>query len=127
MTYIAKKELKTRLVKMKPQIEHFENYSLMKLSGQFVGGEESDKLFDLIHAQLNKEKPKLILDFEKVTYFSSIVIGLLIKANREYLSNHGQIIICNLSKTLKEIFNITKVSSFMTICNSIEESVQSLN
>ncbi len=108
---------------MKSTIEKFEDYSIVKLSGQFVGGDETDKLFEIIKSVINTEHKKAILDFSEVTYFSSIVIGKLIRANREFVENDGHIVVCNLNQTLKEIFRITKVATIIKITDTTEDAI----
>lgn len=112
---------------MKTKIEEFTNYSVIHLNGQFVGGEETDALFDQVRNVLESSHKNLILDFSNVTYFSSIVIGMLIKANRDFLEENGNIIICNINATLKEIFRITKVSTIMLVKDTMEEALASFD
>jgi len=111
---------------MKSTIEKFENYSILKLSGQFVGGDETDRLFDTVKSVIETNHKKIILDFADVTYFSSIVIGRLIRANREFVENDGHIVVCNLNHTLKEIFGITKVATIIKISENIEEAIKKI-
>lgn len=108
---------------MKSTIEEFDNYTIIRLNGQFVGGEETDKLFASVNSVMKKEKNNLIMDFENVIYFSSIVIGQLIKTHRDFLEAGGKMFIYNLNTTLKEVFRITKVSSFVTIVDNLDEAI----
>lgn len=111
---------------MKSTIEEFTNYTVIHLNGQFVGGDETDKIFDMVQSVLNGKHKNLVLDFSNVIYFSSIVIGKLIKANRDFMDAPGKIFICNLNQTLKEVFRITKVTNYVTIKDSIEEAVKEI-
>jgi anti-anti-sigma factor len=105
---------------MKSTIEEFPAYSVLHLNGQFVGGEETDYFLTMANGVLKSEKKHLMLDFQNVTYFSSIVIGKLIKLNRDFRDADGKLFLCNVNKTLQEVFKITKVSSFVEIRDTVE-------
>ena len=111
---------------MKSIIEEYDKYSVIRLDGQFVGGEETDKLFEASQSVLKTEHKNLLLDFKDVIYFSSIVIGKLIRLNRDFSENEGKLFICNINSTLKEVFRITKVSTFITIKDTIDEAINEL-
>lgn len=108
---------------MKSTIQEYSNYTVISLNGQFVGGDETDKLFDLVNGVLQGSKKNLLLDFKHVIYFSSIVIGKLIKANRDFTDADAKFYLCNVNSTLKEVFKITKVASFVTIKDTLEEAI----
>ncbi len=112
---------------MKSKLEEYDNYSIIRLDGQFVGGEETDKLFELAYSIINTDHKNLIMDFSWVVYFSSIVIGKLIRANRDFTEADGKLVICNVNKTIKDVFDITKVSSFIPIYDNVEDAVSHIN
>lgn len=111
---------------MKSTIEEFSGYSVIHLNGQFVGGEETDKLFSMANNVLKSESKNLILDFGNVIYFSSIVIGKLIKLNRDFQDANGKLFLCNVNKTLKEVFKITKVASFIEVRDDVESAAKEI-
>ncbi len=109
---------------MKTKLEKFENYCLMKLDGQFVGGDETDEFFNLAMGALADGCKNLVMDFKDVLYFSSISIGKLIKLNYEYNLKDSRLILTNVNKTLQDVFKITKVSSILRITLTMEEALE---
>lgn len=111
---------------MKIVPEETRDYCLIKVTGAYVGGEETDKLFAAIETVLNKTGKHLILDFAQTTYFSSIVIGKLVRANRDYLAKDLKMVLINLSQTIKEIFHITKVYNYVECKDTLIEAERAL-
>ena len=109
---------------MKEQIELLENCAIVKLSGQYVGGEETDVLFDKVGEILKSGTVNLVMDFGEVTYFSSIVIGMLIRHSRDFLAANGKIVICNLNKVLEDIFIMTKLTTLIDVAEDAEAAIK---
>lgn len=109
---------------MKTKIEKFEDYSLMKLDGQYVGGEETDEMFKMAMDALKDGGKHLIVDFSDVMYFSSIAIGKIVKLNHEYNLNNVKLILTNVNKVLLDVFKITKVDSLLRITTTLDEALK---
>ena len=64
----------------------------------------------------------VLLNFTDVDYINStgiaVIVGLLARARKE----HRQVIACGLSDHYKEIFSITRLSDFMAVMDSEEET-----
>jgi anti-anti-sigma factor len=76
-------------------------------------GEEA---MNAAYAEAEAEDPKtILLNFEGVDYINStgiaLIVGLLAKAR----AAHRSLLACNLSEHYVEIFNITRLSDFMSV------------
>lgn len=111
---------------MKLSIEEKAGFTIIKVDGQLSGGEETDKFFDAIKSSMDKGKTKFVLDLSRVIFISSIVIGLLVRANRDILGVKGSLVVCGLNKTMQEIFVITKVASILTMTKDVESAIEIL-
>lgn len=100
-----------------------ENDIVLKLSGQFIGGEETDALRDEIKNLTEQNIKKVIIDLEKVTYLNSLALGVLISGHANFTRKNGKLVICNVSDSLNNIFNITKLYLVLHIVKSIEDAV----
>ena len=62
-----------------------------------------------------KDTNTILLNFEGVDYINStgiaLIVGLLAKAR----ASHKRLLACNLSEHYVEIFNITRLSDFMSV------------
>jgi len=108
--------------------EVVDNCTIMRLSGQFTGGEETDDLVTAFEqAALTTANPKLIVDFENTTYLSSIVIGLLVRTHAKFSEKDGTLLFCSLNTTLRSVLKMTKVDTVLNITNTLDEAVTKMN
>lgn len=104
------------------KFESFEKGHIANLYGNFTGGKETDDLFETLEEIASSDNNKVIVNFQDVAFASSIVIGLFVKTHKLYTDNSGRIIICNLNKTLANVFKITKVADIVDIADDIESA-----
>lgn len=99
-------------------------YSLIKLSGQFIGGEETDTLKNEISKLIDEDVKKIIIDLEKVTYLNSLSLGVLISSHAKINRKNGKLILCNIKGALEGIFTITKLYLVLHIVKSLEQALE---
>jgi len=69
------------------------------------------ELFDLI-----EERPaKLLLNFRKVQYVSSGVLGVLITLHRKMEAHGGRLVLCFVDPAICELFQATKLDRYFRI------------
>ncbi len=101
--------------------------AILHLKGQFIGGEETDQLKENLKNFAEKQQNSLIIDLESVTYLNSTALGVLISAHANFIKRNGKIILCNVSKSLENIFVITKLTLVFTIAESLDDAIKLLN
>jgi anti-sigma B factor antagonist len=97
--------------------------TILSLKGQFTGGEETDQLKENLTNIAQQMKNKLIVDMEKVTYLNSTALGVLISAHANFVKRGGKIVLCNLGKSVENLFVITKLTLVFPICQTIQEAI----
>ncbi|MFP4527070.1 MAG: STAS domain-containing protein [Candidatus Kapaibacterium sp.] len=100
--------------------------TLLHLKGQFVGGEETDQLRDSLRNIAEKKQNNLIINLDKVTYLNSTALGVLISAHANFAKRDGKIILCNVSKSIENIFVITKLSLVFSITDTLDEAIEEI-
>ncbi|MGV3666934.1 MAG: STAS domain-containing protein [Leptospira bouyouniensis] len=97
------------------------------------------KLFgnlDMLNAGILKERIKesasqsehcFIFDLEGVSFIDSSGFGLIMSLNDKLTELGGGLRIVNVSKTIRQIFRISKISSVIQIFESTEEAIQSFH
>jgi anti-sigma B factor antagonist len=100
--------------------------TVIHLKGQFVGGEETDDLRDTLKSISDSQKNKLIIDLKDTTYLNSTALGVLISAHANFVKRDGRIILCNISKSIENIFVITKLTMVFTITETLDEAINKL-
>jgi anti-sigma B factor antagonist len=71
-----------------------------------------DDLFRLVD-ELGRRK--VLLNFSTVEFMSSAALGKLIRLHQRLVSIGGKLVLCNISKSIHEIFEITKLDKMLTI------------
>lgn len=101
--------------------------AVLHLKGQFIGGEETDQLRDALREISEQKKNNLIINLEKVTYLNSTALGVLISAHANFVKRGGKIILCNVSKSLENIFVITKLTLVFTISENLDDAIKQIS
>ncbi len=102
-------------------------YTIVSLRGQFIGGDETDKLRSTLTGIAEKEQNRALVDMEKVSYLNSTALGVLISAHAKFNKSNGRIALCNISENIENIFVITKLTLVFEIFDSMEEAVKSMS
>jgi anti-sigma B factor antagonist len=71
-----------------------------------------DDLFKLVD-ELGRRK--LLLNFSNVEFMSSAALGKLIRLHQRLQQVGGKLVLCAISKSIMEIFEITKLDKMLTI------------
>ncbi len=83
---------------------------VLKLKGNFVGGDETDELQSAIKRLADSGNERLVIDLGEVSYLNSSALGVLISAHANYAKRNGKVKLCQLNKNLENLFVITKLS-----------------
>lgn len=94
-----------------------------------------DGNLDMLHAGILKERLNksieesnfyIVLDFQKVSFVDSSGFGLLIHTNEKMLKKFNKKLkVCNVNKSVQQIFKISKVGEIVEIYNSLSDAIQS--
>lgn len=101
--------------------------AILHLKGQFIGGPETDELKEQLKLFSDKNQNNLIINLENATYLNSTALGVLISAHANFVKRNGKIILCNVSKSLENIFVITKLTLVFTITDTLDEAKKLFN
>lgn len=71
-----------------------------------------DDLFRLVD-ELGRRK--LLLNFANVEFMSSAALGKLIRLHQRLVQVNGKLVLCNISQTILEVFELTKLDKMLKI------------
>ncbi|MDD3125512.1 MAG: STAS domain-containing protein [Candidatus Kapabacteria bacterium] len=97
---------------------------ILQLKGQFIGGDETDELRSVLKGITEQDKKNLIINMEKVTYLNSTALGILISAHASFAKKGGKVVICNLAKSIENIFVITKLTLVFEIALDLNSAIK---
>lgn len=88
-----------------------------------MGGPETDELDRRIADLAEQGNKDLVINLKDTKHLNSTAIGVLIKAHTNYTKRGGRIRLCNVDKSIKNIFVITKLTMVFEICETEEQAV----
>ena len=88
--------------------------AVLDLVGEINGFAE--EALNAAYAEAEAADPKtVLLNFEKVDYINSTGIALIVGLLARARAAHRSLLACNLSEHYVEIFNITRLSDYMSV------------
>lgn len=100
-------------------------HTVVSLAGQ-IDSTASQEFEEELVAIIDRGTHTLIVDFLNVKFISSAGLRVLLLAAKKVKPYGGKIVLCNLAKDVKEVFDISGFSSIFTIYDNTEEAVKNL-
>lgn len=111
------------------QVEGFSDINIVRFAASRVlDGSNVEQLGEEFQ-YLIKERymVKMVVNFEKVKYMSSAVLGKLITLNKLIAAEKGKLKFCGIDQNVLEIFKIMKLDKLFKIYDTEEKAVESFN
>ncbi len=80
---------------------------------------------DIVAAIDGATQPKVLISFSGVDHLSSAALGVLITCHNRVRVKNGQLYLSDISKTIFEIFKITKLNKMFQIADTSESAMKS--
>jgi anti-sigma B factor antagonist len=74
-----------------------------------------------------RDKPKLLINFENVDHLSSAALGTLITINNKVRARSGQLRLAEIDPQIYEVFVITKLNKLFDIHDSADDALASFS
>ena len=68
----------------------------------------------------------LVIDFEKVQFCSSAVLGLLIRISKKIYQKNGSLGLCSICSSILEIFRITRLDTIFDIYETQSQAIEAV-
>ena len=81
---------------------------------------------ELLGIARDKPKIKLVVNFERVDYLSSAVLGKLMALHKTVVGQKGKLRLCCIKPSIYEVFEITKLNKVFDIKDSQDEAVEGI-
>jgi len=99
------------------------NVVILEPKGSLIGGTETDELKSALNSFMEKGKVKVILDLGGVEYLNSSAIGVLTVSHSTLSARGGKLILCNVNKSISNIFLVTKLSTIFLTEDKREDAI----
>lgn len=70
---------------------------------------------------------KIVLDCQLVQYVTSSVLGKLITLHRSLHRSSGNFVLCNVSESFAEVLQTSRLHTYFTITESVDEALQRIS
>jgi len=91
-----------------------------------MGGPEATQINDQIHALIDQDKKKLIIDLKDVEWMNSSGLGILIGAITTLKNNGGQLALIHVSERIQNLLRITKLQDVFPVYPDEESAFSAL-
>jgi anti-sigma B factor antagonist len=105
-------------------VEHYPDVTTITFMHENVLTEEYIKGLEesIMSVVEQARRENLVLDFGNVKFLSSAVLGLLIKVHKEICKRKGHLELCNVSRDIYKVFEITRLDKVFDISTKKQES-----
>ncbi len=107
---------------LEASVRHLAGAAVIDLDGEINGfGEET---LNAAYSEAEAKDPEVILlNFEGVDYINSTGIALIVSLLARARASKRRLLACNLSEHYMEIFDITRLSDFMSVFPDEESAI----
>lgn len=102
------------------------NILIAELKGRLMDKSQSFEMLAMMDNHIREGKNKIILDLTGMDYMNSSGLNVLVNILTKARSNHGEVVICNVSKKIQELFIITKLNTLFHVSENREGAIQEL-
>ena len=97
-------------------------------SASMSDAEEINEISKKIVDFVDKSKPaRLIFDFERVKFFSSQVLGMLLNMRKRLSEYKGEVIIIAINPQLHRVFKITNLDKIFRFFPDVKSAIKTTN
>ena len=105
-------------------VRHLNGLAVMDMHGEIMAGADDALMGAFVTATSGNTSP-VLLNFAGVSYINSTGIALIVGLLAEARASDRRVLASGLSDHYKEIFEITRISDFVTICDDEQSAVAS--
>ncbi|MFN0151576.1 MAG: STAS domain-containing protein [bacterium] len=108
------------------QIRQEDAVTVVEMSGEFWGGEETKKLSDAFKRFAAAGHVRVVIDMEQTTYLNSPSIGVLMRLHTTVAGKAGKVVLANVSKRNLDFLEMTNLTLIFQVFASAAEGVEAL-
>jgi anti-sigma B factor antagonist len=82
---------------------------------------------EMVRQEIEKGKVNIVVNLDKVSYIDSSGIGVLISSLSNLKKVGGGLKLANVYASVRKVFELTKLTGFFDIYDSVENAVSSFN
>lgn len=100
--------------------------AVVELSGDFWGGNETQKIQDAFKELIETGNGRVVVDLGKTGYLNSTALGVLVSLHETVRKRGGKLALANISKKIHNVFLITKLAFVFDTYDRVPEAIEAL-
>jgi anti-sigma B factor antagonist len=100
--------------------------SIITLHGELIDKNQANDMVSQMDQLIGAGKNKFVLDLGDLKYINSSGLNVLINLLTKARKVDGEVIICNVSKKVRELLVITKLNTVFTVTDNTEKAISKL-
>lgn len=110
-------------MKIKEKMEG--NIAILSLSGNMMGGPDTDKLHEKVKSLIDEGITKVVINLKGVKWMNSSGLGALMACFGSLSNVSGKLKLANVTEKVKSIFMITQIIKFFETFETVDRAVAS--
>ncbi|MCD6116940.1 STAS domain-containing protein [bacterium] len=112
---------------MKISEKILEDKVVITLSGEIMGGDESEKFQSIVYKLIEDTKVNVVVDMSEVHWMNSSGLGMLMGALTTLRGSSGDLRLASISDRVRRPIEVTKLDSVIKIFASVDDALNSFN
>ncbi|CAN5271002.1 anti-sigma F factor antagonist [soil metagenome] len=100
---------------------------ILSLYGELIDKNEGQRILDEVIKFSEEGQNNFILELSELKYMNSTGLNVLINILTKSRKNGGELVICGVSKKVRELLLITKLNSVFSVTETTEEALAKFN
>jgi len=106
------------------EVERGQHAAIVRCSGQFVGGDETDTLRNVLTGLMEDYKD-IILDMAAVRYVNSSFLSTLLSVQTAMSRRSGHVALAGLNDSINTVLTTTRMDQILKIYGTVGEALKS--
>ncbi len=110
---------------MKLEVDDADTYKIVRYSG-VVDGSAREPTYDLVHPIIEQNGSRVLVDLSGVERINSEGIGVFVTLVSRANQKGSRVVFVQPSPLVKAVFDVTKITQFLTTEDSIDQGIDRL-
>lgn len=103
-----------------------DRYKVFLLKGKFIEHETAQHLLDELKADIEGDTSRFLIDLGGLQYMNSVGINSIVRLVHMINLNHGSLVFSNVPDRIKELLELIRLNSVLSICDNEQDGIQVL-
>lgn len=99
---------------------------VIHLKGKFIEHETAGNLLAELQSDVSNKTTAFVIDLKDLQYVNSVGISSIVKLIHMVNLHNGRLVFSNVPERIKELLELIKLNSVLSICDSEEDGIQAL-